>query len=50
MDYAFQGWQPPPQLHAMTAHTTTAYEDQEWYADSAANAHITYDLNNLHVQ
>jgi histidinol-phosphate/aromatic aminotransferase/cobyric acid decarboxylase-like protein len=49
MDYAFQGRRPPPQLHAMAAHTT-AYEDQEWYADSAANAHITHDLNNLQVQ
>jgi hypothetical protein len=50
MDHAFQGRHPPSQLHAMAAHTTNAYEDQEWYADSAANAHITHDLNNLHVQ
>jgi hypothetical protein len=34
----------------MVAHITNAYEDQEWYANSAANAHITHDLNNLHVQ
>jgi hypothetical protein len=26
------------------------YDDQEWYADSAANAHITNDLDNLHLQ
>jgi hypothetical protein len=50
MDYAFQGRHPPTQLHAMAAHTTPAYEAQEWYADSAANAHITHDLENLHVQ
>jgi histidinol-phosphate/aromatic aminotransferase/cobyric acid decarboxylase-like protein len=48
MDYAFQGRRPPSQLQAMVAHS--AYGDQEWYADSAANAHITHDLNNLQVQ
>jgi hypothetical protein len=29
MDYAFQERCPPPQLHAMVAHTNNAYEDQE---------------------
>jgi hypothetical protein len=50
MDHAFQGRHPPSQLYAMAAHTTNLYVDQEWYSDSAANAHITHDLNNLHVQ
>jgi len=48
MDYAFQGRRPPSQLQAMVAHS--AYADQEWYADSAANAHITHDLDNLTLQ
>jgi transposase InsO family protein len=50
MDYSFQGRHPPSQLQAMVAHNNTAFEDQEWYADSAANAHITHDLANLQVQ
>jgi transposase InsO family protein len=50
MDYAFQGRRPPPQLQAMVAQSNTAYEDQEWYADSAANAHITHDVENLQIQ
>lgn len=50
MDYAFQGRRPPSQLQAMVAHSNDVYEDQEWYADSAANAHITHDLNNVHNQ
>jgi hypothetical protein len=49
MDYAFQGKKPPSQLQAMVAHNNTAYEDQDWYADSAANAHITHDLSTLHI-
>jgi hypothetical protein len=50
MDFAFQGRRPPPQLHALVAHTKIAYDDQEWYADRVANAHITHDLDNLHIQ
>jgi hypothetical protein len=50
MDYAFQGRHPPHQLHAWVAQNTNALEEQEWYADSAANAHITNDLDNLHLQ
>jgi hypothetical protein len=50
MDYSFQGRRTPPQLQAMVAQSNLAYEDQEWYADSAANAHITHDLENLHIQ
>jgi hypothetical protein len=26
------------------------YDDQEWYADSSAKAHITNDVDNLHLQ
>jgi hypothetical protein len=48
MDYSFQGRRPPSQLQAMVAQS--AYADQEWYADSAANAHITPDLDNLTIQ
>jgi hypothetical protein len=48
MDYSFQGRRPPAQLQAMVAQS--AYADQEWYADSAANAHITPDLDNLTIQ
>jgi hypothetical protein len=50
MDYSFQGRRPPPQLQAMVAQSNSVYEDQEWYADSAANAHITHNLENLHIQ
>jgi hypothetical protein len=50
MDYAFQGKHPPHQLHALVAQNTNALEEQEWYADSATNAHITNDLDNLHLQ
>jgi hypothetical protein len=50
MDHSFQGRHPPTQLHAMVAQTNTNYEEQEWYADSVANAHITNTLDNLTIQ
>lgn len=50
MDYAFQGRNPPTQLAAMVAHTNAAYEDQQWLADSGANAQITSELENLQIQ
>jgi len=50
MDYSFQGRCPPAQLQAMVAHNNSILEDQEWYADSAANAHITHELGNLQIQ
>jgi hypothetical protein len=50
MDYAFQGRNPPTQLAAMVAHTNSAYEEQQWLADSGANAHITNQLENLQIQ
>ena len=34
----------------MVAHTNIAYDDQQWYADSGANAHITNDLENLNFK
>jgi hypothetical protein len=49
MDYAYQGRHPPPQPAAMTALNNTIVED-EWYADSGANAHITADLDKLSIQ
>ena len=49
MDYAFQGRHPPPQLAAMVAHTNSEYDEQQWLADSGANAHITSELDNLHI-
>jgi hypothetical protein len=50
MDYAFHGKNPPIQLAAMVAHTNSAYEEQQWLADSGANAHITNQLKNLQIQ
>jgi hypothetical protein len=50
MDYSYQGRHPPPQLAAMVAHTNSSLENQQWLADSGANAHITGDINNLQDQ
>ncbi|KAF5447742.1 hypothetical protein F2P56_033269 [Juglans regia] len=50
MDYSYQGRHPPSQLAAMVAHTNQTLEEQPWYADSGANAHITNDLENLTIQ
>lgn len=50
MDYAFQGRRPPSQLQAKVANNNAVYEDQEWYVESAANVHITRDLDTLHIQ
>lgn len=50
MDYSYQGRHPPPQLAAMVAQSNNAFEDPQWFADSAANTHITQDLENLNVQ
>jgi hypothetical protein len=41
MDYSFQGRHPPPQLAAMVAQSNNVFEDPQWFADNAANAHIT---------
>jgi hypothetical protein len=50
MDYSYQGHHPPSQLAAMVAQTNTQVEEQQRFADSGANAHITRDLENLTVQ
>jgi hypothetical protein len=47
IDYAYQGKHPPPQLAAMVTQTNATIEDQPWYADIGANAHITNNLDNL---
>jgi hypothetical protein len=49
MDYSYQGRHPPPQLTAMVAQTNATLDDQ-WFADSGANVHITNELENLSVQ
>jgi hypothetical protein len=49
MDYSYQGRHPPPQLAAMVAQANNVYDDQ-WYADSGANVHITNELENLSLQ
>jgi hypothetical protein len=50
MDYTYQGHHPPPQLAAMVAQTNSTCEEQSWFADSGANAHITSELENLTIQ
>jgi hypothetical protein len=50
MDFSYQGRHPPPQLAAMAAQTNATIDDQEWFADSGANAHITNNLENLNIQ
>jgi hypothetical protein len=50
MDYSYQGRHPPPQLAAMAAQTNATLDEQEWLADSGANAHITNELSNLTIQ
>jgi hypothetical protein len=49
MDHSYQGHHPPSQLTAMVAQTNTQLEEQQWYADSGTNAHITRDLENLTI-
>jgi hypothetical protein len=51
MNYSYQGKHPPPQLAAMATQSNATYdEDQEWLADSGANAYITNNLENLTIQ
>jgi hypothetical protein len=51
MDYAYQGRHPPSQLNAMVAQSNIYQEDEQpWFADSGANAHITSELQNLSIQ
>ena len=50
MDYAYQGRHPSSQLAAMVAQTNNTLEEQPWFANSGANAHITSELENLSIQ
>jgi hypothetical protein len=51
MDYAYQSGHPPSQLVAMVAQSNFSHEDEQpWFADSGANAHITSSLENLSIQ
>ncbi|KAF5464757.1 hypothetical protein F2P56_014809 [Juglans regia] len=47
MDYAYQGRHPPAQLAAMIAQSNSFSNDDTWFADSGANAHLTPKLENL---
>jgi len=48
MNYSFQGRHPPTELAAMVAEANTTYLSQnQWYADSGANVHVTSDIANL---
>ncbi|KAJ0007471.1 hypothetical protein Pint_30711 [Pistacia integerrima] len=48
MNYSFQGRHPPTKLAAMVAEANTTYLNQhQWYADSGANIHATFDAANL---
>lgn len=50
MNYSFQGRHPPTELAAMVAEANTTYLNQnQWYADSGANIHVTYDITNLAI-
>jgi hypothetical protein len=50
MDHAFQGRHPPAQLSAMVANSNQDVDNGPWYTDSAANQHITANLENLSLQ
>ena len=45
MGCSYQGRHPPSQLAVMVAHTNIAYDNQQWYVDSGANAYIYNFLN-----
>ena len=48
MNYSFQGRHPPTELAAIVAESNTTYLNQnQWYADSGANLHVTSDVTNL---
>jgi hypothetical protein len=49
MDYAYQGVHPPPQLATMVAHSNVQPDDSPWYADSAANRHLTLEIENFQL-
>jgi len=48
MNYSFQGRHPPIKLVTMVAEANTTYLGQnQWYADSGANVHVTSNIANL---
>jgi hypothetical protein len=47
MDYSYQGRHPPSQLAAMVAQTNAEFENQDWFADIGASAHITPQAENI---
>lgn len=49
-DFSYQGRHPPSQLAAMVADRNAQYDNQVWFADSAANAHITSNVENFSNQ
>ncbi|KAF9684988.1 hypothetical protein SADUNF_Sadunf03G0007400 [Salix dunnii] len=46
-NFSFQGRRPPSELAAMAAESNNTFEQQTWYADNGANAHITANIANL---
>jgi histone deacetylase 1/2 len=46
-DFSYQGRLPPADLAAIAAESHSSYDQNVWYADSGANAHITAHAANL---
>lgn len=46
-NFSFPGKRPPSELAAMAAEANNTFEQQTWYADSGANAHITTNAADL---
>ncbi|KAG6715349.1 hypothetical protein I3842_05G247300 [Carya illinoinensis] len=46
-NFSFQGRRPSSELAAMAAEANNIFEQQTWYADSGANAHITANAAHL---
>ncbi|KAJ0035239.1 hypothetical protein Pint_26024 [Pistacia integerrima] len=46
-DFSFQGRLPPADLAAMAVEANNSYDQNVWYADSGANAHISANRANL---
>jgi hypothetical protein len=48
-DYAYQGRHPPSELAAMVSQSNALHGEDDWFADSGTNNHITADLENLSI-
>jgi hypothetical protein len=46
-NFSFQGRPPPSELSAVVAEANNTSEQQTWYTDSGANAHITANAADL---